>query len=522
VWTLRAGADKRFRAGHPWVYSNELAHSPRGAAQRPVAPGDPVELRDAAGRFLARGYGHPGTLIAFRALSRDPAEAEPWGEAALLARLRRAAALRHGLGLGAVSHRLVFGEADDLPGLVVDRYRLAPPDAAAGERGPAGIAAQVLAVQAHTAGAERLQEPLLAALEALVTEEHAADPRHPDWAHTAVVLRNDAGARRLEGLPDDAVRVARPGPGLALTPARVLTAPVAGDGRSAGPPGPAVLQADLLGGQKTGLFLDQAANLRLAAGLLAARLRSESGSFGTPGPMGATAAPGPMGATAAPGPMGATAAPGPMGATAAPGPMGATAAPGPMGATAAPLRILDLFAYVGAWGAALARVGAAAGRAVEVTVVDASAPALALAVANVTAAGGACTPLRADVLADAQGPLADAQGPLAALPPGGFDVVVADPPAFIKGRKAWHTGRAAYVKLNTAALRWVRPGGLLVTCSCSQLLSEADFLAVLDKAAARAGTPVRWIARGGQAPDHPVRAGFPEGDYLKARIGVVG
>jgi 23S rRNA (cytosine1962-C5)-methyltransferase len=152
---------------------------------------------------------------------------------------------------------------------------------------------------------------------------------------------------------------------------------------------------------------------------------------------------------------------------------------------------------------------------VEVTVVDASAPALALAVANVTAAGGACTPLRADVLADAQ-------GPLAALPPGGFDVVVADPPAFIKGRKAWHTGRAAYVKLNTAALRWVRPGGLLVTCSCSQLLSEADFLAVLDKAAARAGTPVRWIARGGQAPDHPVRAGFPEGDYLKARIGVVG
>ena len=488
VWTLRAGADKRFRAGHPWVYSNELAHSPRGAAQRPVAPGDPVELRDAAGRFLARGYGHPGTLIAFRALSRDPAEAEPWGEAALLARLRRAAALRHGLGLGAVSHRLVFGEADDLPGLVVDRYRLAPPDAAAGERGPAGIAAQVLAVQAHTAGAERLQEPLLAALEALVTEEHAADPRHPDWAHTAVVLRNDAGARRLEGLPDDAVRVARPGPGLALTPARVLTAPVAGDGRSAGPPGPAVLQADLLGGQKTGLFLDQAANLRLAAGLLAARLRSESGSFGTPGSMGATAAPGPM---------------------------GATAAPGPMGATAAPLRILDLFAYVGAWGAALARVGAAAGRAVEVTVVDASAPALALAVANVTAAGGACTPLRADVLADAQ-------GPLAALPPGGFDVVVADPPAFIKGRKAWHTGRAAYVKLNTAALRWVRPGGLLVTCSCSQLLSEADFLAVLDKAAARAGTPVRWIARGGQAPDHPVRAGFPEGDYLKARIGVVG
>ncbi|MDH4249271.1 MAG: class I SAM-dependent rRNA methyltransferase, partial [Deltaproteobacteria bacterium] len=122
TWTLRKGADKRLRAGHPWIYSNELSHSPKG-----LEPGAPVELRDAAGRFAARGYGHPGTLIAFRVLSRDEAEAEPMGAEGVLRRVRAAAALRRSLNLGAYSHRLVYGEADALPGLIVDRYRLETP-----------------------------------------------------------------------------------------------------------------------------------------------------------------------------------------------------------------------------------------------------------------------------------------------------------------------------------------------------------------------------------------------------------
>ncbi len=468
IWQLRSGADKRFRSGHPWVYSNELAHSPRE-----IAPGDAVELRDAAGRFLARGYGHPHTLIAFRALGRDPAEAEPWSEAGLLARLRRADGLRRRLGLADVSHRWVFGEADDLPGGVVERYRLHA--SAAEGAAPESAAAQVLVLQQHTAGAERLHEVLLAALQARVEEEHAA-AQGPGWARTGVVLRNDTAARRLEGLPDDTVRVLREAPGCDLSRARIavsapLTAP---PGAGAGPAG-VPFQVDLLGGQKTGFFLDQAANVRLAASLLAPLLRDGALNGASNGALNG----------------------------ASNGALG-----GPDGG---PLRILDLFAYVGQWGAQLARVAARSGREAQVTAMDASAPALEFAAANIAAAGATCEALRADVLER-----------LDDQPARAFDVVVVDPPAFIKGRKAYHSGRAAYVKLNAAALRRVRPGGLIVTCSCSQLLEEADFLAVLHKAAGRAETPVRWVARGGQAPDHPVLAEFPEGQYLKCWIGVVG
>src|SRR5688572_28307833 len=103
VWSLKRGGDRRLRAGHPWVFSNELADSPRG-----VAPGEAVELRDAGGRFVARGDGNPASLIAFRVRSTDPAETDPWSQAALLARIEQAGALRAGLGLGALSHRLVF------------------------------------------------------------------------------------------------------------------------------------------------------------------------------------------------------------------------------------------------------------------------------------------------------------------------------------------------------------------------------------------------------------------------------
>src|SRR6476620_4123002 len=92
IWRLRPGADRRFRAGHPWVYSNELAESPKG-----LEPGAPVELRDVAGKFLARGYGNPHSLIAFRALSRLETEVEPWSPAGLAKRLGEAQELRRQL-----------------------------------------------------------------------------------------------------------------------------------------------------------------------------------------------------------------------------------------------------------------------------------------------------------------------------------------------------------------------------------------------------------------------------------------
>lgn len=439
IWMLRKGADRRFRSGHPWVFSNELAKSPAL-----VEPGAPVELRAAGGGFLARGYGHPHSLIAFRALSRDPAQTDPWSADAITAKLRAAAHLRRVLGLDGVSHRLVFAEADGLPGVVIDRYRLSAPE---------GAPLQLFALQAHTAGAERLQGALLQALQTLVEEASAQGSGGVSWERTGVVLRNDVSIRRLEGLPANEVRVMREPPGVDLARAQALIA----EPLNAGNGTPSPFRVDLLGGQKTGFYLDHTANVRLAAERVGTLLRHGAGNWRN-----------------------------------------------------GPLRVLDLFCYGGQWGAQLTRVAARFGRETRVTAVDASTAALELARANVEAAGGACEAVKRDALAD-----------LRDLPARTFDVVVVDPPPLIKGRKALHVGRAAYRKLNMGALRLARPGGLYVTCSCSQLLDETELLAILDKAARRSEVAVQWVARGGQAPDHPVLGSFPEGRYLKCLIGLV-
>jgi 23S rRNA (cytosine1962-C5)-methyltransferase len=117
---------------------------------------------------------------------------------------------------------------------------------------------------------------------------------------------------------------------------------------------------------------------------------------------------------------------------------------------------------------------------------------------------------------------ADVLTGLDALKDQDYDLVVCDPPALIKGRKDIPTGTHAYLQLNTQVFRIVKRGGFVVSCSCSGLLEEESFLKVLSKAAYRNKVPVRWIARGSQAPDHPMRIEFPEGRYLKAWIGYVG
>lgn len=182
VWRLRRGMDRRFRSGHPWVYSNEIEGSPKG-----VEPGAPVELRDAAGKFLARGFGNPSSLIAFRSLSRDLEMKDPTSLENITRILESAAHLRASLGLSDVSHRLCFGEADGIPGLVIDRFRT--------EDG------QVFVIQAHSAGADRLLPQVLEALERLAK---------PQWNKTAVVLRNDLSVRKLEGLKEEEPKILKP------------------------------------------------------------------------------------------------------------------------------------------------------------------------------------------------------------------------------------------------------------------------------------------------------------------------
>jgi 23S rRNA (cytosine1962-C5)-methyltransferase len=433
IWRLRAKADQRFRSGHPWVYSNELQESPKG-----IEPGAPVELQDAGGKFLARGYGNPNSLIAFRALSRDPSIARPDSPEEIVKALVSASQLREQAGLMEFSHRLCFGEADSLPGMIIDRYRT-------------GEQTQVFAVQLHTAGMDRLQPHLLTILKALVEKQST----RITWENTAVVLDNEISARKLEGVPQESPRVLKDAPGVNLEHAKIRVAPALSTSASSAKLSTPIFvefETDLLGGQKTGFFLDQAANIQLAA----ERLKSIRS------------------------------------------------------ATKA-VRILDLCCYVGQWATQLTRVFREQGLEVEVTVVDASASALEHAKSNVEREGAQCQALKADVLTGL-GVIADQS----------FDLVICDPPALIKSRKDIPTGTHAYLQLNTQVFRIVRRGGFVVSCSCSGLLEEESFLKVLSKAAYRNRVPVRWIARGTQAPDHPMRIEFPEGRYLKAWIGYVG
>jgi 23S rRNA (cytosine1962-C5)-methyltransferase len=165
-------------------------------------------------------------------------------------------------------------------------------------------------------------------------------------------------------------------------------------------------------------------------------------------------------------------------------------------------RVLDVCSYVGGWG-----VSALAGGAAAALCVESSAPALEAASANAALNGVQLQTRRGDafdVLAELH-----AEGQR-------FDVLVVDPPAFVKRRKDLPKGEAAYRKLNQLALKLVADEALLVSCSCSWHLPATSFSELLQSAAQSAGVQLSVIAAGGQSPDHPVHPAMPETRYLKA------
>jgi 23S rRNA (cytosine1962-C5)-methyltransferase len=211
--TLQPGRHKRAEAGHPWVYSNEIAMD---AAAKALPPGTLVTLRKAGGEPMGVASFNAHTLVAARILDRDAQR--PIDRAFFAARLESALTLRRRL-YAEPYYRLVHAEADGLPGIVADRF------------------GDVLVAQLNTAGMARLEAEWLAACAAVLA------PR-------AILLRNDSPARALEGLEPE-LRVAQgaiDGPiELVENGARFL--------------------ADPREGQKTGWFFDQRDNRRFVAGL---------------------------------------------------------------------------------------------------------------------------------------------------------------------------------------------------------------------------------------------------------------
>jgi len=114
---LRKNEERRLRAGHLWVYSNEvdIAATPL----RDLSPGQPVVIEASNGKALGTGYVNPHVLLCARLVSRDPEQ--PFGPALVEQRLRTALSLRERL-YSQPFYRLVYGEGDGLPGLIVDRY----------------------------------------------------------------------------------------------------------------------------------------------------------------------------------------------------------------------------------------------------------------------------------------------------------------------------------------------------------------------------------------------------------------
>jgi 23S rRNA (cytosine1962-C5)-methyltransferase len=380
---LKRGEDRRLSAGHLWVFSNEV-----DTARTPLPgfePGSLCRVVSERDKFLGYAYVNPHSLICARILGRDPEY--PPGKSLIVHRLQVAQSLRRSL-YERPFYRLAYGESDALPGLVLDRF------------------GDVVVGQIATAGMEAMRADIEAAVRKAV-------------APAALLWKNDAGVRELEGLP-----------------AYVATAfgdvPEFVEVEEGG----VTFRIPLGTGQKTGWFFDQSAN-RLA-------LRKYVGGA----------------------------------------------------------RVLDVFSYLGGWGLGALRAGAT-----EVTCVDSSAPALEGLQAAAAANGLKPATIRGDAFDVMEQLHAEKRR---------FDVVVIDPPAFIKRKKDIPKGEAAYRRLNQLAIQLLERDGILVSCSCSYHLEPQQLLTAIQRSARHLDRFAQVVEVGGQAPDHPIHPAIPETRYLKA------
>lgn len=418
TWDISPRGEKRFLDGHPWVFSNEI-QSPI----KKVEPGELVRLVSSKGKPLAVGYGNPHSLIAFRCLERDSTVI---GEDWIVDKLIQAARFREQIQVAKYSHRLVFSEADNLPGVVIDCFKTANTQ-------------QVFVVDILTAGMEKLLGDPVKTLTLFLQKCEALGLNYFPAARTTFIIKKDSSFRKLENLPIEEPTISGEMSAEALSDVTITVAS-ASNARDY-----IQLHANLAGGQKTGFFLDQRLNIQLLIANLP-RFQSE------------------------------------------------------------PIKVLDLFCYVGQWSKQIAHHFSLQNKAHSLHAIDASMSALQFAEKN----------LGPDALLEKM----DIVEHASALPANTYDIVICDPPALIKSKKDFDAGRHAYIKVNAAAIRALKPGGIFVSCSCSQHLSDQELMDVLVRASVKAQKNIKWIARGLQGSDHPMMLEFPQGTYLNAWIGV--
>ncbi|MFC3115731.1 class I SAM-dependent rRNA methyltransferase [Cellvibrio fontiphilus] len=382
---LKPQADRRLKLGHLWIYSNEVDTDK--SPLKTFSMGQQALVTTHSGKPLGIALINPNGLICGRLVSRD--EKYPLNKSLLVHRIKQALALRE-LAFAEPYYRLIYGDADLLPGLVVDRF------------------GDYLVVQIASAGMELVKDEIV---EALVQVLKPA----------GVLLANEHSARSLEGLTE-------------YTEVAYGEVPESVELIENG----ARFMAPVHGGQKTGWFYDH----RMNRALLKQYVQGK--------------------------------------------------------------RVLDVFSYIGGWGVQAAVAGAS-----EVYCVDASEAATDAVLENAQLNGVA------DKMAAIQGKAIDVLKELIAADER-FDVVVLDPPAFIKKRKDQKAGEAAYRHINELGMRLLGRDGLLVSASCSMHLGKDTLLEIVRAAGRHLDRHVQIIGQGGQGPDHPIHPAIPETDYLKA------
>src|ERR1041385_5910669 len=381
-------AAKRLRQEHVWVYASDVLN---GAG---ATPGAVVHVIGPKDKFLGSAIYSSSSQIKLRLLGREALRSEEELLQVVQQRLADAVAYRAEVVQDSDACRLVFSEADRLPGLIVDRYN------------------DVFTLQMLTQAWDLpdRKQAIIAGLKELAGAEN-------------IVERADARIRELEQLPEMES---------GLIEGQKSSTIFTMNGVK--------FYYDALGGQKTGAFLDQRENYAAAAQY-------------------------------------------------------------------AKGKALDVCTYQGGFALHLARA------CDKVTAVDISRQVLEVAEQNEKLNAAA----NKNEIEWIEGNAFDLMKDYSSSGKQ-YDTIVLDPPAFAKSKKNLESALRGYKELNLRAMKMLRPGGVLVTCSCSFAVSEQDFFDVLNEAAQDAHRSVRILEKRTQARDHPILLGVPETYYLKCII----
>ena len=378
---LRRGRQGKTRQGHPWIYGRQILKT-----SPPVKPGVIVSVIDPEGNFLGKGYYNPRSDISVRLLTFTD---EVIDRSFFENRIKTAYDKRKGLLSKTNAYRVVFSEADGLPGLIIDAY------------------SDTVVFQIMTFGMERFKDIVVDGIRAVLNPKY-------------IYEKSTSHFRKLEGLKCIQDWIGDKGKELI----EIF------EGR-------AKFLVDIEKGHKTGFYLDQRSS-RMA-----------------------------------------------------------------LGAFSKGKKVLDLFSYTGAFAVDSALSGAA-----SVLAVDIKNEWLELGRRNaeLNKVSGIIEFVRDDSFRKLENICNSEET---------FDIIILDPPSFLKNRKSLTSASKGYKELNTLAMKALNDKGMLATFSCSHNMPNEVFSDVLKKSAVTAGKKIDILKRCHQSEDHPIVRTIPETEYLK-------